>query len=401
MKISFANQEITPEAGLIIAGYGPDDVSVGVHDPLYLNLLLLDDGENKALILGYDLLGIDRKYVEIIREKCASALGIDESWVILTCTHTHSGPQTRTLSEKCHADESYMERLVEWTLEAVQDLPESIEVETFFYSVNCDVNLNRRVILPEVICKFLPHFKELLPQADGVCDKELGMLFFRANRKPVYSVVNYAAHPLTSHAPGRASFLFSADYPGVIRRVLKEETGGDSMFVSGACGNMFPKNYETGFGGVEKMGRQIADDVMISMANAFRQPNRFLLNNLKLKSAIVPVCLKTSEAAREKGIVGNEVNWELQLLAMGKDICFIGVPGELLAELGLEMKWHSPFRRTYIMYNSTAYGRYISHGNAFVSGGYEAGASFLDPAESLKLVNAAVDAMNKLIKEFS
>ena len=38
----------------------------------------------------------------------------------------------------------------------------------------------------------------------------------------------------------------------------------------------------------------------------------------------------------------------IQLVSVG-DVCLIGVPGELVAELGLEMKWHSPFRKTFIL----------------------------------------------------
>jgi len=74
----------------------------------------------------------------------------------------------------------------------------------------------------------------------------------------------------------------------------------------------------------------------------------------------------------------------------------VGVPGELVAELGLEMKWHSPFRKTFILYCSTAYFTYLCHGNALVSGGYEGGAQWLDSHGGLKLVNTAVEGAYKL-----
>ncbi|MBR2873945.1 MAG: hypothetical protein IKB99_10655, partial [Lentisphaeria bacterium] len=75
---------------------------------------------------------------------------------------------------------------------------------------------------------------------------------------------------------------------------------------------------------------------------------------------------------------------------------FVGVPGEVLAELGQEIKWHSPFRKTFILYDSTAYFDYICHGNAFISGGYEAWSQLCDSRGGLQMVNAAVDGLYAL-----
>ena len=92
-----------------------------------------------------------------------------------------------------------------------------------------------------------------------------------------------------------------------------------------------------------------------------------------------------------------EVEAEIQLFAIG-DVCLVGVPGEMLAEVGQEIKWHSPYRRTFILYNSTAYLSYLPHANAFLAGGYETAvnSAFIQPFESLKLVNCAVEGMRKL-----
>ena len=57
MKIAHYEQIITPEVGEPVAGYGVNDVTVRIHDDLKLSVLLLDDGETKGAVLGYDLLG--------------------------------------------------------------------------------------------------------------------------------------------------------------------------------------------------------------------------------------------------------------------------------------------------------------------------------------------------------
>lgn len=410
LRISFFNQEITPETGSEIAGYAPHETSLGIHDPLYVNGLLLDDGSNKALLLGFDLLGLDAAFIADIRRRCAPKLGLQEHQVILTCTHTHSGPQTRSLTS-IDPDLEYIAKLTGVTVGALECLSDPVEVKTYYYSVNCDANINRRIISPDATCKFLPHFKDMMPFADGPCDKELGMLFFfDMNGMPVYTLVNYAAHPLCSHAPGTASLLFSADYPGTVRRIIKANTGSECMFVSGACGDQFPINYESGWEGVEAMGHLLADKVIEQMQNVRRQkelfkPNcsetqareRYLIENPVLKSSIekeifVPAPEKMKKYRRN----GKKIEMELQFLSIGNEVCFVGVPGELLAEPGLEIKWHSPYRKTFILYNSTGYFYYLPHGHAILEGGYEGGATMFGEMDGLKLVNVAVDGMRKL-----
>ena len=90
-----------------------------------------------------------------------------------------------------------------------------------------------------------------------------------------------------------------------------------------------------------------------------------------------------------------ELTYEIQCLSIG-DICLVGVPGEMVAELGQEIKWHSPFRKTFILYCSTAYMDYLCHGNALVAGGYEGREQYTDSHTGLKLVNAAVEGTYQL-----
>ena len=74
----------------------------------------------------------------------------------------------------------------------------------------------------------------------------------------------------------------------------------------------------------------------------------------------------------------------------------VGVPGELLIEPGLEIKWHSPFRKTFILYNSTAYLGYIAQTNAFISGGYESGTSHFNMYSAFDLVSNAVQGLKEI-----
>ena len=89
---------------------------------------------------------------------------------------------------------------------------------------------------------------------------------------------------------------------------------------------------------------------------------------------------------------------EIQCLAVG-DICFVGMPGEVCAELGQEIKWHSPFRKAFIAYYSTSDFSYMAPLNFLVSGGYEGSTQQFGSLGGLELVCTSVKAMLELRNE--
>ena len=400
MKIHTFDLVINPPVGSCVAGYGPQDESWEIHDDLMMNALLMDDGKRKSALLGFDLIGMDSTMVQQIRKGCAEILRTEESQVILSCTHTHGGPHSRSTYRNSRL-QPYCDELVEKVLAGCRDAvrQEWRETSVYFYSASAPVNINRRYCGPENVCRFLPHWRSLEPLADGVTDPEIGMLFFRDAKTmvPVEIVINYAAHPLASHARGLGGHAVTADYPGLIRKLVYDATRAHCTFVTGAAGDQFPIDSEIGWQNLDTIAKPIVREVTRGMCEAFCFPERFKLENPEVKSRIVPFVSPLRpgfpEERRRPTQQGKEqYELELQLLSIG-DICFVGVPGELVGELGLEIKWHAPFRKAFILYNSTGYVSYICHANAFVSGGYEPHMQHLEYKAGLKLVNAAVDAM--------
>jgi hypothetical protein len=324
---------------------------------------------------------------------------------MFSCTHTHSGPASRTLGrlvEKLNT--AFLEKLDATVCDAVSNIGELRDCKVAFYSIQVDENRNRRYVTADNRASFLPHRKEMTRLCDGIADKELGCLYLLDPKtsEPLFVVGNYAAHPLAGHAPGLGGLRISADYPGAFREYLRAETGAEAMFVTGAAGDMVPKEDELGSDAFRRMGVNLAKATIGAVIDAQRNPARFRLDDPRLGSTsqIVQIPFR-------KGVVGNpkrlpaeylgqdHADLEIQCLAVG-DICFVGVPGELCAELGQEIKWHSPFRRTFIAYNSTAYISYMGPANFLVQGGYEARCQRLAASSGLALVNAAVQTMDAL-----
>lgn len=404
MKIATFSANISPEVGALLAGYSAHDVSVAKHDDLFCSGILLDDGENRALLISFDLIGLCRDLVLRIRREVAAVAGLNSDEVILTCTHTHEGPHSRD-TWTMPVDAPYCEKLVFTTVEAVKAMlakDDFKEVDPYFYSAKVPVNVNRRYCGPENVCRYLPHHRQLEALGDGVVDPELGMLFFYASGTeiPVAAIANYAAHPLLNHAPGLGGLAISADYPGDFRNKIANDTGAFCLFTTGAAGNQFPKGSELGYSQLDEFTRPLAAEFIRGMANAHRNPDLFKLSEkVRCSSKTITVALRSDRSDEAKyPRIRNRSDYqiELQFLSIG-DICFVGVPGELEAEPGLEIKWNSPFRKTWILYNSTDYIGYICPANDFVSGGYESSyGQTLEYRASFKIVTAVLDELFSL-----
>ena len=118
----------------------------------------------------------------------------------------------------------------------------------------------------------------------------------------------------------------------------------------------------------------LAKAAIMGLVDAQRNPARFILENPPVGGMSKMMTSRKRNKCRgylpAEHDAGDTVRMELQAVAIG-DVCFVGVPGELCNEYGLEIKWHSPFRKAFIAYVSTAYLHYICQTNFVVSGGYE------------------------------
>ncbi len=409
VKAAWFVRDISCKVGAPLAGYGPDDISVAKLDDLQLHGLALDDGRGKILLMSFDLLGMDADLIRRMRRACASVLGVDDSNVLLTCTHTHGGPHARRYSKKKKygvksdpftkaedIDAEYVAFLESATVDAVKRLKADGTWRTCrvgFFSSSCDENRSRRYTTEENCASFNAHRRALHKLTTGVADKELGTLALldAETYEPLYVIGNYAAHPLASHAPGRGGLRITADYPGFYRRYIESEIGAAAMFVSGACGDLVPKDDELGVNAARRTGENLAMASVAAICDIKRNVGRFVMEKPRLGASLVTMESRLREPYRK--MFGRDTEkMELQMLSIG-DVAFVGVPGELVNELGLEIKWHSPFKRTFIAYCATDYFGYISTLNQIAAGGYEPQTQHFASRDTLRLVATAQDAL--------
>jgi len=92
MKCGFSKVCITPEVGTIMGGTYEIKRNEGVLDDLYIRAVSFDDGRVKSIIVSFDLCLMGTEENDEIRARIAKENGIDIDAIMLTCTHTHSGP---------------------------------------------------------------------------------------------------------------------------------------------------------------------------------------------------------------------------------------------------------------------------------------------------------------------
>ncbi|MBE6930289.1 MAG: hypothetical protein E7463_08420 [Ruminococcaceae bacterium] len=403
MKIADFKRDITPALPCLVAGYGFTDKAQKIRDNLYMTGLCCDDGENKVLIISFDLLGLDEWFIKRVRKNCAEILGVTDSAVLFTCTHNHSGPQTICAARHEETENiPYLEMLEAAIYEEVRGMTENyVPCDVYFYSLKVDQNRNRRYTAADNMASFTPHRREMLPLAGDFADQEFGALIFTLPDKhdPIYAIGNYAAHPLAGHSPGLGGYTISADFPGAFRDYVTEESGAGCMYISGASGDMVPRQDELGSDGVKQMGVSLGKAMLAAMIDAPRNSGRFKLDDPKVGSLLTTFTAplrrryyKNPNKLSSYYVDREVLTEEIQIVSIG-DIAFVGLPSEPCAELGQEIKWHSPFKKTYIAYCSTSFAEYIVPANFFVSGGYEPMAHFFSARNTIDFVKCAVDGL--------
>jgi neutral ceramidase len=245
MNLGATQIDITPKPGVELSGFASRiQPSTGVLDPLFARALYLVDGDNRLLWIHCDLVGFDRSIVLAFRRWAQGQLGLKEGQVMLSATHTHSGPCTIHLQEAGQYDPTYVEFLQGRLQEAAQAAVARTEpVGLVSVEGHLDLAHDRR------------------KTASSHTDPRVGALGLRRSDGTFAAVVvNYAMHPVALGATNRC---ISADFPGQTALTLARQLPGASVVLAtnGACGNLNPPAEDVPFVQIEAWGKKVADAV--------------------------------------------------------------------------------------------------------------------------------------------
>src|SRR5689334_2946770 len=91
--------DITPRSSLHMAGYPfVERFSIGTHDPLLSSALFFSDGKTNTVFIANDVIFVSKASANRIRQSVTAKTGIPFSNILISATHTHSGPSTVTFT---------------------------------------------------------------------------------------------------------------------------------------------------------------------------------------------------------------------------------------------------------------------------------------------------------------
>lgn len=437
MRAGRAVREISPRESVFLVGFPHvQRMSEGVHDPLLASALYLTNERTAVLLVALDLLFIDPVTARELRRRISAVTGVSETAVFVSCSHTHSGPNTCDVLEWGPSpvvppvDPAYMRTLMsEVTETAAEAVRHPREVDMAWTSALADgVGGNRH------------------DPVGGLSDPEAGILAVRdsASRELFALSMVYSMHPTVLHEDSK---LVSSDFPHYTRAFLRERIHPDLtvLYHTGPEGDQSPRYHvkTNSFEEAQRIGtllgravwdrlreltdRDFAGDAMLdarlvpvvlprrrlpSVAQARRDVERFrrVYGDLKRKGAARgPV--RTAECdvfgaeetlylaeCQENGhlaeVLARYTPIDVQVLRIG-EVCLAGFPGELFVEFGLETKRRA-VRKCFpvTLVNGELQG-YVVTEDAVARGLYEANNRVFAPQAGEIMVQAALQLMQQ------
>ena len=239
MQFGFAKTDITPRIGVDLCGFGPfrNRVSIGVRDRLWARAMAVANGARTAVVVNCDLVGVSLAVTQRVRELVTAGCTISPDAILISCTHTHSGPAVRPLGGWGRHDPPYLEllpgRIADACTRAIQALGEA----TLRHAcVPCEgVGLNREYDRDS------PPLEAVLDEAwrpakPELTDTRCHVVTVERDGELIGFVSSFGCHPVVCCAENR---YIHGDYCGVATNLLeREHPGSVGLFLQGAQGDV-------------------------------------------------------------------------------------------------------------------------------------------------------------------
>ena len=246
MNLAFQKIDITPALPVRLSGFGKVRLAESVHDPVCARIFLFSDEAQEILWVQFDLCAVDQYLLNLIVNKT----GIPEEKIILSATHTHSGPGGTLSTHEgmlkgmdpvfCHFNKDYCEMIAENISETVKALRKEAQSASLKMMSGKIKNLgtDRHDPLLEA-------------------DEDVLVLEWTAGNKKAL-IVRMACHPTVLNGD---NLMMTADFPGAIEPHFEDY---DLVaYVNGSCGDMSTRftRQGQGFEECERFGKLCADTI--------------------------------------------------------------------------------------------------------------------------------------------
>ena len=434
IKVGVSRICITPPLGTPLSGYFEPRYTSGVHDELYATAVAFDDGKSKAVVISLDLCGLKNQWwLDDCKKMISDYCQIPIEAIIVTCSHTHTGPIVGPDIKDSGADsnKSYDNFLMLCLRDAAFGALADVKASKFYIAENNVDDL--------AFCRIFRMKDGSVRTNPGVCNPDILHPLAEPNEQmTLVKIIREDAEDIILvnfgvHADCIGGDVISADWPGVMRDTI-ESIYPDAfcVFLQGCEGDLNTINVKgmihgKGFARAASNGHRIAgaviqvlDDVReISLENiAFANKTIFIPTNQenhRLDEARCIVELHRQERDDEieddgSGITTivseairiidlengpEEFKFNLSAIKIG-DMAIVGLPGEPFSEIGKRIIENSPFEKTLICVLTDGGEIYFPTTFVIGEGGYEARSSVVKKGADDIIVNNALELLNEL-----
>jgi len=343
--------DITPDLGEMkvpSAGYGARGRTPmeGVHDPVKCKALVVSDGVERACLVTCDVGGVSVQVRDMVLAD-VDDLGIEDRNLMMTASHTHSGPGAMTKNWILGLIfGSYNPDLARQTADRITAAIR--EADDAMVPAVVRVGVTE---LPEVVRNRRDpagsydydtrRFTDAYDPDDpaNLTDPILTTIRFDAKgMKPIAVIVSFAAHPTVL---GADNLQISADWPGAMQRDVEAALpGAVAMFINGAIGDQAPTMHDgDGIGDfeyVEKIGVEVARGA-ISTMDRLESVSGTPVGAAMARREIPPGNVVMGYKVPRSLVKHYFPEMPLQVIRIG-EVALIGAPVEMVAEIGLTIK---------------------------------------------------------------
>lgn len=408
LTANVATVDITPplEMKYTLGGYGErmNKPAEGIHDPIMAKALIIRDVEKKYAIVTIDILGLPSNVKPDLLKRIA-AKGWSADNIMLLPSHSHGSLEMAAINSKnvfgVPQIGIFQPELLEFFIAKLEELMNDAdknyrEVKIGTGSAKFDgLNRNRR--------------------GDKIIDNELTVIRVDlTNGQPLAALVNWTAHPTFI---GGGDMLVSAEWPGYLQTEMEKTLGKGAvvMYYNGAEGDQSPmyKGHGGSYEKIQDYGKIMAEKAL-SIYNTVQAKKE---SELEYRYQVIdlpeqvahPDFMETGGA--EYGL--NEQTVKVMMDALGPkkvgmgsvrigDFVLVGIPGELVAELGIKIKdslKNDKVKHVAIGGMASEWISYILTEDEYVNGGgYESSVSFYGPKLGEIITSSAINISERLSK---
>lgn len=428
--------DITPPRQMPMAGYYHVRLNEETHDPLYAKAIVIESDGAKAALVALDLIQAPKQFVDKARNVIEQQTGIRT--VMISATHSHTGPELGgrlrgVTPETEKLAQSYYSLLPGKIAEAVRMANSRLQTGRIRAGIGHEDSISfiRRFRMIDGTTGWNPGKRNPKIGAPlGTIDPAVPVVVFESPQGQTEALyVNFANHLDTV---GGAAF--SADYAFPLAQTLGRVKGAQqlTLFTLGCAGNInhidvSHNRPQKGPAEAARIGTVLAAAALKAMEKAADvEPGGVQASNETVQLPLAK--FSPDEVEKARAIVGNygkpnadpfleQVNAfkvldlvaregrphdaEVQVVALGKQVAFVGLPGEIFVEHGKAIKLASPFPVTIAVSLANGHLGYVPDRRAYAEGAYEVISTRVGEGGGERLVESAVRQLAELFRASS